>query len=83
MTWYNPDELADEADGDQTPVEFDPAATPDYADIEHVGDPDVADALTTYSDALQTTIAGFTQDYPTVSAPGFSSGFSKGFNSVI
>lgn len=67
MTWYNPAELADEADGAKTPVEFDPAATADYDDIEHVGDPEVADALTEYTTALQTTIAGFTQDYPTVS----------------
>jgi hypothetical protein len=83
VTWYNPDELKDEADGDQRAPEFDPAATPGYDEIEHVGDPAVADILTDYSDALQETIAGFTQDYPTVSAPGFSSGFSKGFNSRI
>jgi hypothetical protein len=80
MTWYDGEELADEADGDQRAVEFDPEATADYADIEHVGDPDVADTLTDYSDDLATTIAGFTQDYPTVSAPSFSSGFSTGFN---
>jgi hypothetical protein len=83
MTWYDPDELADQADGDQTAVEFDPAATPDYAEIENIGDPAVADILTDYSDALATTIAGFTQNYPTVSAPGFDSGFSAGFNSRI
>ena len=83
MTWYNPDELAEQADGDKTQPEFDPAATEGYADIEHVGDPAVADILTDHSDALAATIAGFTQDYPTVSAPGFSSGFSKGFNSRI
>lgn len=67
-TWYTPDELAEQADGDKTAPEFDPAATADYADIEHQGDPDVADTLTDHSDALATTIAGFTQDYPTVSA---------------
>ena len=67
-TWYDGDELAEEADGDKRPAEFDPEATADYAEIEHVGDPEVADKLTDYSDALQTTIAGFTQPYPTVSA---------------
>jgi hypothetical protein len=79
-TWYTPDELADEADGDQTQPEFDPAPTPGYDDVEEIGDAEMAATVVAYTDALRTTIAGFTQDYPTVSAPSFSSGFSNGFN---
>ena len=80
MTWYDPDELADQADGDQTAVEFDSEPTPGYDEVEAIGDAEVAAALVDYTDDLRTTIAGFTQDYPTVSAPSFSSGFSNGFN---
>ena len=80
MTWYEPGELADQADGDKTAPEFDPEATAGYDEVEEIGDAEVAAALVAYTDALRATIAGFTQDYPTVSAPGFSSGFSAGFN---
>lgn len=34
MTWYNPQELKDQADGDQVQPEFDPPATPDIDLVE-------------------------------------------------
>jgi hypothetical protein len=83
MAWYTPEELADQADGDKTQPEFDPAATEGYDETEaFAGDSEVAVAIVAYTDDLRTTIAGFTQPYPTVSGDGFSSGFSSGFNRI-
>jgi hypothetical protein len=80
VTWYNPDELAAQADGDKVQPEFDPEATADYDDVEEIGDAVMAATVVAYTDDLRATIAGFTQDYPTVSGASFSSGFSNGFN---
>lgn len=66
-TWYDPDELRTEADGDQTQPEFTPEATEGYDEIDYEGDPDLANAWETRAAEIQAEIDGITQAYPTVS----------------
>jgi hypothetical protein len=55
-TWYNPQEIRDQADGDQIDPEFDPPATPDYDDVETNEDPAVT-ALIERADVIAAIIA--------------------------
>ena len=60
MTWYDPQELKDEADGDQTPVEFAPPVDEDRGTVE--GEPsEERQTLITRIDEIRATIETFTQ----------------------
>lgn len=65
--WYDPDELAEMAEGDQTAVEFDPEATEDYDEIEGEDEAVRAALLTDNAAEVQAVIDTFTQPTSPVS----------------
>lgn len=59
-TWYDPQEIKDQADGDQTQPEFTPSVDPDRGTVE--GEPsEEKAALRSRIDDIRSTIDGFTQ----------------------
>lgn len=56
-TWYDPQEIKDQANGAQTQPEFDPPADPDAGTVEGDRAPGM-EALETRIDEIRTIIAG-------------------------
>lgn len=60
-TWYDPQELKDQADGDQTAPEFDPEATPGYDETVGGDEDGTLTALVDRANAIAAIVDTFTQ----------------------
>ena len=64
--WYDPQELQDQADGDQIQPEFDPPPTPGYDEVETNADPALQVLVDRVNEVANIVATEITNDPPDV-----------------